>query len=178
MGTRTDRETTTELSVRFRAYATQIWSFLRPTKVLISLTSYSALAVTCGAVIFLEMEIILLMRVVVDISSNLTIPLIPTPSLIYSEIVRFNSGIWLGKNNPSVVSYGSVCIYSVAFRSLDSHFWYKFLRKICKPFFRALIWYIKVPIRNPRPIFSRFAGAKIQKTTRKSSSFMFFFKSL
>ena len=44
-------------------------------------------------VIFLEMEMILLMRVVVDISSNLAMPLIPTPSLIYSEIVRFNSGI-------------------------------------------------------------------------------------
>ena len=51
------------------------------------------IAVTCGAVIFLEMEMILLMRVVVDISSNLAMPLIPTPSLIYSEIVRFNSGI-------------------------------------------------------------------------------------
>ena len=58
-----------------------------------SSTSYSALAVTCGAVISLEMEMILLMRVVVDISSNLAMPLIPTPSLIYSEIVRFNSGI-------------------------------------------------------------------------------------
>ena len=55
--------------------------------------SYSILAVTCGAVISLEMEMILLMRVVVDISSNLAMPLIPTPSLIYSEIVRFNSGI-------------------------------------------------------------------------------------
>ena len=47
----------------------------------------------CGAVIFLEMEMILLMRVVVDISSNLAMPLILTPSLVYSEIVRFNSGI-------------------------------------------------------------------------------------
>ena len=53
----------------------------------------SILAVTCGAVIFLEMEMILLMRVVVDISSNLAMPLILTPSLVYSEIVRFNSGI-------------------------------------------------------------------------------------
>ena len=44
-------------------------------------------------IISLEMEMILLMRVVVDISSNLAMPLIPTPSLIYSEIVRFNSGI-------------------------------------------------------------------------------------
>ena len=41
----------------------------------------------------------------------------------------------LGKNNPPVVSYGSVCIYSVAYRLLDNHFLYKFLRKICKSFF-------------------------------------------
>ena len=33
---------------------------------------------------------------------------------------------------------------------------------------------MKVPIRNLRPIFSRFEGAKIQKTTRKSSSLLCF----
>ena len=81
------------LNQKLRIYASRYLEGIRPTKILISSTSYSALAVTCGAVISLEMEIILLMRVVVDISSNLAMPLIPTPSLIYSEIVRFNSGI-------------------------------------------------------------------------------------
>lgn len=93
IGTRYNRETDDGFVSAVQSIGYPDMIFLRPTKVLISSTSYSALAVTCGAVISLEMEMILLMRVVVDISSNLAMPLIPTPSLIYSEIVRFNSGI-------------------------------------------------------------------------------------
>ena len=81
---------------------------------------------------------ILLMRVVVDISSNLAMPLILTPSLVYSESGLI-PGYRLGKNNPPVVSCGSVCIYSVVSHSLDSLFDTSSSAKFASHFFRALI---------------------------------------
>lgn len=82
---------------------------------------------------------ILLMRVVVDISSNLAMPLIRRPLWYIPRSSGLIPGYRLGKNNPPVVSCGSVCIYSVVSHSLDSLFDTSSSAKFASHFFRALI---------------------------------------